>query len=202
MKPSNLASSIILAMGVMAFGAHAGNNESSSGSVTFTGSIIDAACSISPDTEDQEVALGQIASAQLQKGGKSTPRAFSIALENCSIATVNNPNENNDDKEDDDDTPGVSRAAAANTVTVTFAGTADSTDSNLLGISGNASGAGVAITDAGGTPIKLGQPSSAVTLTEGTNTLNFTAYLQGAGTSSVIQTGEFTSIANFTLNYE
>lgn len=210
MKLSKLASSLILTVGVSSFGVYAANNEVGGGSITFTGSIIDAACSISPDFEDQEVSLGQIASAQLENGGKSTPRTFSIQLENCSLAadtgTGNGADDGaggNNDDDDDTDTPGAaSRATAANTVSVTFNGAADSTNPDLLGLSGNASGAGVAITDAGGSILKLGTPSSAFNLTEGRNTLDFAAYLQGAGRSTAIETGEFTSIANFTLNYE
>lgn len=78
---------------------------------------------------------------------------------------------------------------------------ADSTN-KLLGISGGASGAGVAITNAGGEVMTLGTASSAYTLTEGTNILDFAAYLQGLGSSATITTGEFTAISTFALTYQ
>ncbi|WP_455817197.1 fimbrial protein [Pseudomonas cerasi] len=55
------------------------------GKITFTGSIIDAPCSISPESIDQTVELGQISNIALKDGGKSTPKFFSIKLENCSF---------------------------------------------------------------------------------------------------------------------
>jgi len=69
-----------------------------------------------------------------------------------------------------------------------------------LGISGSAKGATIALTDAAGTPIKLGTAYSAPALHDGSNQLRFAAYLQGDG-SSAVTPGDFTSIANFTLAY-
>lgn len=53
------------------------------GKITFTGSIIDAACSISPETSDQEVSLGQIAASQLATTVHLNP---SISILICSTA--------------------------------------------------------------------------------------------------------------------
>ena len=58
------------------------------GKVNFKGSIIDAPCSISPNSIDQTVELGQISNMALVNGGKSTPRTFDIALENCDVTDV------------------------------------------------------------------------------------------------------------------
>ncbi|MBE4976533.1 MULTISPECIES: fimbrial protein [Serratia] len=156
------------------------------GKVTFTGSIIDAPCSINPDSIDQTVELGQISKAALVSGGKSTPRNFSIALENCTFA--------NDEKGN----------PLKNKVALTFTGMeSNATPTNgLLGITGTAKGASVAITDGSGTVIKLGQPTKAQTLQGGSNTLNFAAYLQGdAASTAVITEGEFQAVADFTLAY-
>lgn len=183
MKMNVLVPSVILAMGLTSASVYAA--DAGSGQITFTGSIIDAPCSINPDASNQEVDLGQIAASQLDKSGVSTPRNFSLVLENCSLAS---------DEEE-------SRATAASSVTVKFGGSRAVEDKDTwFGITGSADGAGVVITDGSGTIIPVGGSSAARDLIEGTNTLAFSAYLQGLG--SKVQTGNFYSVADFTLTYE
>lgn len=184
MKFNKLTTAIIFSMGMSAFGVHA--EDAQTGRVTFTGSIVDAACSISPDTQNQEVPLGSIAAAALANEGKSNPRPFQIKLENCAISTSA-------------DTKPDARVSAAKAVSVTFDGVADTNNPKLLGISG-AKGAGVEITNAAGQDIELGKATSLYTLTAGTNILDFNGNLKG--NKDTVETGEFTAIANFTMNYE
>ncbi|MBN5407879.1 type 1 fimbrial protein [Serratia marcescens] len=177
----------IMLAAVMAFGvssvAHAAVKDQGHGKVTFSGSIIDAPCSIAPESIDQTVELGAISNVALKGGGKSTPRNFQIKLENCELTT---------------EAPGKN-----NTVSLTFSGSASEADSKLLGITGTAKGAGIAITDGAGSNIELGKPSKARELQNGANTLSFAAYLQGAAASTaVIVPGEFQSVADFTLAYQ
>ncbi|WP_162873675.1 fimbrial protein, partial [Klebsiella pneumoniae] len=70
--------------------------------------IIDAPCSIAPESIDQTVDLGQVSNVALKNGGKSNPRPFEIKLEQCDITTLK-------------------------TVKTTFSGVASSTDKDLLG---------------------------------------------------------------------
>lgn len=150
------------------------------GKVTFTGSIIDAPCSITPQSIDQTVDLGQISKEALLSGGKSTPRNFSIGLENCSFGSP----------------------ATKNKVQVTFTGMESAAKNGLLGITGTAKGASVAITQADGQIIKLGVPTKEQVLQDGNNTLSFAAYLQGDGDSTnVVTEGEFQAVTDFTLAY-
>lgn len=58
------------------------------GDIKFTGSIIDAPCSIDGASGDQTVVLGQIAAHQMAKGGKSTPVPFFIQLHDCDTTTM------------------------------------------------------------------------------------------------------------------
>ncbi|MFM5466162.1 fimbrial protein [Aeromonas simiae] len=162
----------VLAMSVSA-GLQAA--DAGSGRVTFTGSIIDAACSVNPESSNQEVNLGQIALHQLEGKGTSTPRNFEIALENCSVDTQSS-------------------------VSVTFAGAKVAKD--LLGITGTAAGAGIAITDGTGERLELGKPSAARELVAGNNTMIFSAYLEGLGDDDKLKTGDFYAVADFTLAYE
>ncbi|CAI1057864.1 fimbrial protein [Serratia entomophila] len=174
----------IMMAAVIAFGAsslaHAADQ--GHGTVTFTGSIIDAPCSIAPETADQTVDLGQVSNVALKDGGKSTPRNFSISLENCELTT---------DKE-----------GKNNTVSLTFTGMESAANNGLLGITGTAQGASIAITDGTGAVIELGKPTKAQALQDGNNALNFAAYLQGDSASSAVVPGDFQAVADFTLAYQ
>lgn len=147
------------------------------GKITFTGSIIDAPCSIAPGDDKQTVELGQVSDLALANGGSSLPAVFKIRLTQC----------------DTTDLKGV---------TATFSGVASAANADLLGISGTAKGASIAITDATGTLIPLGSASASQELLNGENTLAFAAYLQGNGASATVVPGSFQSVADFTLSYE
>ncbi|CAM3997524.1 fimbrial protein [Serratia silvae] len=182
----------IMLAAVMAFGissvAQAAVVDQGSGKVTFTGSIIDAPCSISPKTSDQTVELGQISKFELKNGGKSSPRNFTVDLENCDLSEGKNKV----------------------TLTFTSAGSTSTADSGLLGITGHAKGASIAITDGAGSLIKLGTKSNPQQLQDGNNTLNFSAYLQGhtaatgegAAPVEPVTEGKFQAVADFTLAYQ
>ncbi|ALX95764.1 type 1 fimbrial protein [Serratia sp. JSRIV001] len=151
-----------------------------SGTVTFTGSIIDAPCSINPESVDQTVGLGEISNVALAKGGntgESEPRGFKIKLENCDTATLKS-------------------------VTTTFSGGASEYNSEWLGLNGTATGAGIIIASQNNGDLKLGVPSAAQTLVDGNNTLQFSARLKGGGTDATITPGTFQSVADFTLAYQ
>ncbi|MCR1574222.1 fimbrial protein [Klebsiella aerogenes] len=171
---------------VVAFGmvgmANAAPTDAGHGTVKFEGSIIDAPCSITPDTVDQTVNLGQISNVALKDGGKSSPKNFYIKLENCDVSTAKN-------------------------VTATFTGANSAGNPDLLGITGTARGASIAITDGAGSLIKLGSSTKPQGIQDINNTLAFSAYLQGdmaadGTTGAEIVPGEFSSIANFTLAYQ
>ncbi|HAT4999466.1 TPA: type 1 fimbrial protein [Serratia marcescens] len=174
-----MAAVVAFGLSSTAFAADQGH-----GKVTFTGAIIDAPCSINPDSIDQTVELGQISKVALLNGGKSTPRNFSVDLENCTF---------------EKDAGG---ALLKNKVALTFTGMASQGNNDLLGITGSAKGASVAITDGSGATIKLGKPTKTQELQSGNNTLNFSAYLQGdSASNAVITEGEFQAVADFTLAY-
>ncbi|MCC4106640.1 fimbrial protein [Serratia ureilytica] len=179
MKLNKIMLAAVMALGVSSL-AHAADQ--GHGKVTFSGSIIDAPCSISPESLDQTVELGAISNVALKNGGKSTPRNFQIKLENCELTTA---------------APGKN-----NTVALTFTGAKSAIDADLLGITGTAKGAGIGLTDGSGNDIKLGTKTDAQTLQNGANTLSFAAYLQGAKASTGVVPGEFQSVADFTLAYQ
>ncbi|MCE3115165.1 type 1 fimbrial protein [Enterobacter sp. ASE] len=167
---------IALGMGmVMAAGA-ANAKDQGHGTITFTGAIIDAPCSITAETANQTVDLGQVSNSALNNGQTSTPKAFFIQLEQCDSSKLKS---------------GVQAA---------FTGATDAQNPEMLGITGSAKGAGIVVTDGSGTPIKLdGTLSNAQTIGDGSNKLSFSAYLQANGAS--VTPGDFSSTADFTLSY-
>lgn len=175
----------IMIAAVLAFGsiAVAQANDQGHGTVTFTGSIIDAPCSIDPLSLDQTVDLGAVSNVSLAKGGTSDPKPFEIHLEKCSITT-------------------------AKTVTTTFNGTEGK--NGLLGMTGDAKGASIAITDGDNdNVIKLGTATGGQLITVGATeaSLRFSAYLKGDGEEdgeedTPIIPGTFQSVASFILDYK
>ncbi|HEX4502384.1 MAG TPA: fimbrial protein [Scandinavium sp.] len=168
------------AMGIVMFaGAANAASDQGHGKVTFTGSIIDAPCSINPDSIDQTVNLGEVSNVALKADGNtgtSVPRNFEIKLENCDVTTLK-------------------------TVSTTFSGAEGASDGSL-GVTGTAKGASIILTNGDGVQIKMGEASAARTLQNGNNTLLFSAYLQGDGASATVTPGDFTAVADFTLAYQ
>lgn len=181
MKLNKLTTAVCLSLGLAAFGANA-QIDNNNGSVTFTGTIIDAPCSISADTVHQDVELGAISQSMLAEKGQSTPTPFTIKLENCAV----------------EETGGSARLN--NGVSITFTGRPNDTDQTLLALDGDAAGAGVVLTDGLQKVISLGDATPLGELTQGTNNIKFYAYLKGA--DKTVTTGEFTSTASFTLDYD
>lgn len=173
MKKVILATLVFGAMSASALAADAG-----SGTVTFTGSIIDAPCSIAPGADNQEVQLGQVSNVTLAKGGMSSAQPFNIQLEGCNL-------EGN------------------NQVAITFNGTeavnGDATATGLLQITGDASGAAVKIMNASGTQINVNSANTQ-NYVAGDNLLKFQAGLQGFEGATVVP-GQFQAVTNFTLAY-
>ncbi|ELE9730709.1 fimbrial protein [Enterobacter kobei] len=181
MKLSKVALAMGLGMALVSGFANAAASGTSTvggqghGTVHFTGEIIDAPCSIAPESADQTVDLGQVSNSALANGGKSTPVPFSINLQNCDISTYK-------------------------TVTATWSGTPDVNMTNAWGITGTASGAAIILRDASEQEIALGQETAATTLTADNTTIAMSAFLQGDGQTVV--PGSFTGAADFVLSYQ
>ena len=171
---SALMSIVLLATSASAVNAVAAG----SGTITFSGDILEAACSFKPESTDQAVALGQVAKSQLATGGITNTQRFQIELTGCSTTGLT-------DK----------------TVTAVFTG-AESTDvPGALGVVGTAQGAGIMMVNGSGDPIVLGTTTSARIITAGDNTLVFGAYLKGKATGDITP-GDFTAVTNFSLAYQ
>lgn len=147
------------------------------GTVKFTGSIIEAPCSIAPGAENQEIPLGQVSNVILKAGGASSAQPITIQLEGCNLE-------------------------GDNEVTVTFAGSAamnGTTATDFLQIIGEAKGAAVKLMDESGATIKVNS-GYVQKYIAGDQTLKFQAALQGLDGETVVP-GEFYALTKFTLTY-
>lgn len=181
MKLSKVALAMGLGMALVSGFANAAASDTATttaqghGTVHFKGEIIDAPCSISPESADQTVDLGQVSNSALANKGTSEPVSFDIKLQNCDISTYK-------------------------TVTATWSGTPDQNMKSAWGITGTASGAAIILRDASEKDIKLGEETASTTLTADDTTIAMSAYLQGDGETVV--PGAFTGAADFVLSYQ
>lgn len=159
------------------------------GTINFTGEIVDAPCSISPNSQNLTVPLGKVSRTVFDGatagtavvGKKATPARFTIDLLGC--------------------------GATAKGATVTFSGTADLDNATALRLAnagqvgvGSASGVAIELGDSAGTKIPLGSPSADYVLGLGDNSLKFQAAY--VATKTAVTTGPANSVAQFTVAYK
>ncbi|HWW68719.1 MAG TPA: fimbrial protein [Duganella sp.] len=159
------------------------------GTINFTGEIVDAPCSISPNSQNLTVPLGKVSRTVFDGatagtavvGKKATPARFTIDLLGC--------------------------GATAKGATVTFSGTADLDDATYLRLAnagqvgvGSASGVAIELGDSAGTKIALGSPSGEYVLGLGDNSLKFQAAY--VATKTAVTVGPANSVAQFTVAYK
>jgi len=157
----------------------------SGGTVHFRGSLVDAACSVSSDSADQTVELGQYTLHHFKTTGDTSSLVpFKINLEDCDTTV-------------------------ASTAAVAFSGQQDATKATLLAVdssaggnSTTASGVGIQILDEASKPVTPDGSSfsTAHTLIDGQNTLNFAA--QYVSTAAKPTAGQANADAVFIMQYQ
>ena len=150
-------------------------SQAADGTINFTGSITDTACTV--DTATQNVDMGAVSASSLSgaAGKKAAATQFNIALSAC---------------------------PDAGNVEVKFDGPADAANTELLEIeSGALAASGVAIefSDREEQHIKLGQNSAQYPILAGANTLTF--YASYMSTADTVTPGAANSTAQFTMVY-
>ncbi len=175
MKFNKLAA-LLLASG-FATAALAGGQ--GTGVINFEGEIIDAPCTLLPGSAKQTIDMGQVSNKALAEGKiASTLYPINIELVDCSTKTL---------KE----------------VAVTFDGSADPANTELIAINGSAKGAGIRLTNLANELVVLGQAQPFMKLKEGNgNIMRFNAQLQGLTAATDIVPGSFTAISTFALEYK
>ncbi|ELF5324218.1 fimbrial protein [Vibrio cholerae] len=180
MKKTIIATTTLMMLSASMLSASAfAAKDTGHGVVKFTGSIIDAPCSIAPESMDQTVNMGLISNVLLEKQGETPIRPFTIKLESCTTET-------------------------ADTATVTFNGNSDPLDKNHLAISGKGKGAAIALVNQlDDTEIVLGTKTKAINLIDGDNELKFGAKLVSTVKEGQSATpGEFSATTNFIVSYQ
>lgn len=161
------------------------------GIVTVSGTVITAPCSVTPESSQIDVDLGQVADSVLNGGQYSQPADFSIKLRDCILSTT-------DDK-------GVKTTTDKVNVTFTSANV-DSNDASLMVNTkesnyGGATGVGVRIMDAGYNTVTLGSAVPVVfTDTNPTQNLDFHARMESKGKNAT--EGDVYAQANYVLAYK
>lgn len=150
------------------------------GRVSFSGSIINAPCTISPDSVDQTVNMGTLSSLDIQYD-KIQSRSFSINFESCNPTT-------------------------ATSSTITFDGIRSDEAPNfglaLQGIHGAQLRLFYHHLNGAIYNLRLGTPI-AIDLKSGNNKLEYIAeIIRSSGSTAPIETGRYTVTANFIVSYE
>ncbi|OXX72820.1 fimbrial protein [Vibrio sp. V19_P1S1T109] len=181
MKKTIIASAMTMTMTMLSASVFAAEApvDHGHGVINFVGSIVDAPCSIAPESIDQTIQMGQISNVLLEKNGETPLRPIEVHLESCSLET-------------------------AKAATMTFTGNADGVMTKSLAIQGSGKGAAISLVNMNDSAsIELGTKTKGIELIEGDNILNFGAKLVGTvkeGEKAV--PGEFTATANFMISYE
>ncbi len=187
MKLSNIATTVIATLALVAGAAHAEDPKTpvsvNGGTVHFKGELVNAACSVNTESSEQTVNLGQYRTAKFTKVGDTTSNIpFNIVLNDCD-------------------------PTVATTASVAFTGQIDPTDKTLLAVTSGsndntAKGVGIEILDSKSTTLTPDGAtfSAAKTLIQGTNTLSFTARYKA--TAATTSPGMANADATFVMKYE
>ncbi|HBE9078759.1 fimbrial protein [Serratia fonticola] len=169
----------LIAVAVLASSAFAVSAFAADGQVNFTGSIIDAACTVTNSVSNPlEVKLGQVSkTAFTQAGDTAAATKFTLKLTNC--------------------------PTTVSTATIKFDGTSVNGDNSVLAltdVSGVATGVGIQLSDDANTVLPLFTASKAYALSStADNNLDFVA--RYIATSDSVTAGPADSMASFTVNY-
>ncbi|BEO43964.1 ferrous iron transporter B [Serratia marcescens] len=168
----------LLAVAVLTASAFTTSVFAADGKLNITGSITDQSCTVDPDSQNKQVALGKIAKDAFPNAGATAgAKAFNLILKNCP-ATVTG-------------------------ATVRFDGTQVQGQSGLLKLTDAADvagGVGVQLLDDASNVLNIGNDSRVYTLAEKKdNVLGFVARYFAYDTVSV---GSANATANFTIVYQ
>lgn len=157
-----------------------GKTEAHDGRVYVTGTITDNTCTLSPDSENIDVDMGTVSNRQFyQAGDGSAWQPFAIDLQNCG-STVSG-------------------------VTVSFSGTANGRNADLLALvegADDAAGVGIGIYDKDKNLIPLGQESEVMALSSGQASAHLQFYARYIADGSAVTAGTANASATFILAYE
>lgn len=144
----------------------------------MTATLVANTCSVSTDSTGQYVDLGHWATNWFTEGKRTWPVEFAINIENCN---------------------GISAGVA-----VTFTGTTDAADSQLLALSADstATHVGVSILDKDKNAVTPGISSTIYPINKTSSRASLVFYGQYVATSDIVTAGKANADTTFTLTYE
>ncbi|EBF4723993.1 fimbrial protein BcfA [Salmonella enterica] len=161
-----------IAFGGMLSTAQADTTTVTGGTVNFVGQVVDAACSVSADSVDQTVTLGQVRASKLTEAGM----VANIKLEDCDTQTSQNAAVIFNGQQDANQPGSLANTAGA--------GSATNVALQLYGPDGQA--------------LNIGESSSTVTLNDGENVIPLSVDYIATGTATA---GNVTATATFSMVY-
>lgn len=158
--------------------SHAGNSSFGWGVVNMQGAIIETACAIAVESQDQSIDMEVIPMSVILRDGEGKVKNFSIELVNCVF-------EHQDDTKPD-----------WKQFQITFDGDAEG---DFFSVQGEASGVALKITDKSGNLALPGQPFSREDIIQDEMKLNY--QLRLVANHSSLKAGNFSSAIRFKLDY-
>ncbi|WP_249718692.1 fimbrial protein [Proteus faecis] len=183
MKLTKLAIASVFAVSMIPLSSVANNT----GTVNFTGTVVNTPCNIEQSSLKQTVDFGQLSRKALESG-QAAETDFDIKFTGCDFTNF---------LADDADEPG-----AVKSMDLVFTGQnyADDANSLLATSTGNTNNLGIAIDG-----FKFGEAKDvlpSIVNLKGDNTLTFKALAKAVDTSKPVSEGKFNAISNFRITYQ
>jgi len=171
--------------------------QGTTGTVSFHGGLLSSPCSLTPDSQDQAIDLGDVNASNFQNAGdQSAPVRFRLSFRNCLLgakALADNPaGPRNGDA-------GQLYLKGEQAVTLVFLGDSDVNNPDLLKLNGGVQGIGLRLKDQQGRALSLNQQSRPYILQPGSNTLWFSAQVES--TQKYPLANQFNGVVHVQLVY-
>jgi type 1 fimbria pilin len=171
--------------------------QGTTGTVSFHGGLLSSPCSLTPDSRDQAIDLGDVNARDLPNAGaQSVPVRFRLSFRNCLLgakALADNPaGPRNGDA-------GQLYLKGEQAVTLVFLGDSDDNNPELLKLNGGVQGIGLRLKDQQGRALALNQQSRSYILQPGSNTLWFSAQVES--TQKYPLANQFNGVVHVQLVY-
>jgi len=172
------------------------SNLGNTGIVHFRGALLASTCTLTPDSQQQIVDLGDIEGRQLLNiGDRSTPVPFKLSFTHCLIGAYGSVDSLAGQPGKNARSLYLSGERAAS---LTFTGESDWLNNELLALSG-LMGVGLRLQDEQGNNLVLNQVSYPYVLQPGDNTLWFKVSLES--TRRAVMANSFAAVLNIKVNY-
>ncbi|MBW7981596.1 fimbrial protein [Enterobacillus tribolii] len=150
------------------------------GTVTMSGQIQEAACSIHTEDVWQEIPFGVVSYNDLNQEGEAVTKPFAVRLVNCSLERSNGD--------------------LWQSVNITFGGETTVFHPDIFRVYGEAQGLGLRIHNQAGDIARAGEPMPKVYLQDDNNELRYLLSLVRSGKS--LSEGEWYGIIRFMVTYQ